>query len=99
MAVIPVALIHITRGHLAAAICVAWGGRELFACQRSVDVADEWTQDGDALNDNGADDLGRVPYVRVCVAPEVPFVLGVAAIFPAGADRGDDGDDHSETHG
>lgn len=64
-----------------------------------MDVADEWSQDWDALDDDGADDLGGVPDVRVRVAPEVQCVLGVAALFPAGADCGDDGDDHSQAHG
>lgn len=51
------------------------------------------------MNDDGADNLGRVPDVRVCVAPKVPFVLGVATVFPASSDGGNDGDNHSETHG
>lgn len=98
-AIVRVALIHVPRGHFAAAIRVAGGGSEFLAGQRGVDVADKWAQNGDALDDDGANDFGGVPYVRVCVAPEVPLVLWIAAVFPAGADGGDDGDDHSERHG
>ena len=64
-----------------------------------MDISKKWPQNRNALNDDGADDLGGVPDVRVCVAPEVPFVLGVATVFPASADGSNDGDDHSETHG
>lgn len=32
------------------------------------------------------------------VSPEVPFVFYVAVIFPAGSDRSDDGDDHTQAH-
>jgi hypothetical protein len=62
-AVVRVDVVHVARGHFAAAVCVAWGGSEFFARQRGVDVADEWAQDGDALHDDGADDLGGVPDV------------------------------------
>lgn len=93
------AVVHVARGHFAAAVRLAWGGSEFFARQRRMDIADEWSQNGDTLDDDGTDDLGGVPDVRVRVAPEVPFVLGVAAVFPASADRGDDGDDHAKAHG
>lgn len=62
-------------------------------------VANEWSQNRNALDDDGADDFGRVPDVRVRVAPEIPFIFRVAAVFPTSSDGGDDGDNHSEAHG
>lgn len=64
-----------------------------------MDVAEKWSQHWDALDDDGANDFGGVPDIRVCVAPKVPFILRVAAVFPASSDCGDDGDDHSQAHG
>lgn len=64
-----------------------------------MDVPDEWSQNRYTLDDDRTNDLGRVPDVRVCIAPKVPFVLWVAAILPASSDRGNNGDYHSEAHG
>lgn len=94
-----VALIHMACGHFTPARRVVGVGSEFLRCERGVNVAEEWAQHRDALDDDGADDFGRKPHIGVRVAPEVPFVLGVAAVFPAGADGGDDGNDHSEAHG
>jgi hypothetical protein len=60
-----------------------------------VHVAEKGPEDRDALHDDSADDLGGVPNVRVCVAPEIPYVFVVAFVFPASADGGHNGDDHS----
>lgn len=63
-----------------------------------MNIADEWSQHRNALDNDSADNLGGVPDIRVCVSPEIPFVFRVTAFFPASSDCGNDGDNHSQAH-
>lgn len=64
-----------------------------------MDVSDQGTQDGYALNNDGTNNFGRVPDVRMCISPEVPLVFHVPIILPGSSDRGYNGNHHSQTHG
>lgn len=90
----------VIRGHFAATSGSVFSiRRELFGGHGRVNVPDQRAQHWNALNNDGANDFGGVPDVRMRVTPEIPFVLGIAAVFPTSSNCGDDGDNHSQAHG